>query len=61
MRDSSEFRQWVSHGVSRRFERNPAASYFLRRAVLHMPAYGDRLAPGDVEALWAYIRWLRGG
>jgi len=37
VRDSSEFRQWVEHGVSRRFETNPIASFFLRRAVLKCP------------------------
>jgi mono/diheme cytochrome c family protein len=55
----SEFEEWVERGVSRRFEKNAIASWFLRRAVLHMPAYRDRLAPGDLDALWAYVEWLR--
>jgi len=61
VRDRSEFDQWVEHGVARRFESNALAKYFLRRAVLHMPAYGKRLEPGDLDALWAYVRWLRSG
>ena len=59
VRDSTEFRQWVERGVSRRFERDRLASYFLRRAVIRMPAYERHLAPDDVRALWAYVTWLR--
>jgi len=59
VRDSTEFRQWVEHGVSRRFEANPFARFFLRRAALKMPAYEKHLAPVDVHQLWAYVTWLR--
>ena len=59
VQDSTEFRQWVEQGVSRRFETNPLALYFLRRAVLKMPAYHKHLAKDDVPALWAYVTWLR--
>ena len=59
VRDSTEFRQWVEHGVSRRFETNALAQFFLRRAVLKMPAYEKHLEPDDVPALWAYVTWLR--
>lgn len=56
-----EFDEWVRHGVSRRFERQPAARFFLDRAVLRMPAYERHLAPGDLDTLWGYVRWLREG
>ena len=59
VRDSSEFRQWVEHGVSRRFAGNRLAAFFLRRATIKMPAYERHLDAGDVRALWAYITWLR--
>jgi len=59
VRDSSEFREWVEHGVSRRFEANPIATFFLRRAVLKMPAYEKHVDSNDVPALWAYVTWLR--
>jgi mono/diheme cytochrome c family protein len=59
VRDSIEFRQWVEHGVSERFERNHFARFFLRRAVLKMPAYEKHLELHDVPALWAYVSWLR--
>jgi mono/diheme cytochrome c family protein len=57
--DSTEFHQWVEHGVSARFQRNPAARFFLGRAALHMPPFESHLEPGDVQALWAYVQWLR--
>ena len=59
VRDSTEFRQWVETGVSRRFKDDRLASYFLGRAILKMPAYEQHLDPSDVPALWAYLRWLR--
>jgi mono/diheme cytochrome c family protein len=59
VRDSTEFRQWVDHGVSDRFAKNPMAGYFLRRAVLHMPHFEKQREPDDIAALWAYVRWLR--
>lgn len=55
----AEFAEWVQDGVSRRFAKDRAARYFLDRAVLKMPAYRERLATGDVDALWAYVQWLR--
>ena len=57
--DRAEFDQWVEDGVSQRFNRDPLASYFLNRAVLKMPAFLSHLEPGDLDALWAYIQWLR--
>lgn len=59
VRDSVEFSQWVERGTSQRFDRNPIARGFLRRAAVHMPAYERHLQPGDGAALWAYVQWLR--
>lgn len=59
VRDSVEFRQWVTRGVTRRFDANPLAAHFLRHAAVKMPAYEKHLDPGDVPALWAYVTWLR--
>ncbi|HEU4723661.1 MAG TPA: c-type cytochrome [Candidatus Eisenbacteria bacterium] len=57
--DRGEFQEWVEEGVSRRFKANRAARFFLRRPPLHMPAYKKQLQPGDLNALWAYVTWLR--
>ena len=59
VRDRREFHQWIENGVSDRFAKNAMALYFLRRAALRMPAFRDHLAPGDEEAIWAYVQWLR--
>lgn len=55
----AEFDEWVERGVSRKLDSNPLARYFLRRAALRMPAYRKHLRSGDLDALWAYVRWLR--
>jgi len=54
-----EFDQWIESGVCERLGKNPLARRFLRRAVLTMPAYRDHLEPGDTDALWGYVQWLR--
>lgn len=59
VRSRAEFGEWVRDGVSGRFAKHPVASFFLRRAALHMPAYRAHLRPGDEDALWAYVTWLR--
>jgi mono/diheme cytochrome c family protein len=59
VKNEAEFRQWVEDGVSKRFENNRLARFFLDRAPLKMPAYEGKLDSTDVEALWAYVTWLR--
>lgn len=57
--DRGEFDGWVRRGVSDRLKDNAAAGFFLRRAAIHMPGYEKHLAPGDLDALWAYVTWVR--
>ncbi len=59
VRNRAEFGEWVELGVSERFRRDALARLFLRRPPLKMPAYAKHLEPGDVDALWAYVQWLR--
>jgi mono/diheme cytochrome c family protein len=59
VRGRLEFDQWVGEGMSHRFARDPLARFFLERATIRMPAYRRFLRPGDLDTLWAYIRWLR--
>lgn len=59
VRDRAEFEAWTRHGVSPRFEKNPLARFFLRRAAVRMPGFERHLEPGDLDALWAYVNWLR--
>jgi mono/diheme cytochrome c family protein len=60
VRDRHEFDEWVTRGNTKRFETNPMAMYFLKRARLHMPKYERFLVPGDLDLIWAYVQWLRG-
>ena len=59
VKNRGEFDEWVNTGISKRMENNPFARFFLYRANLKMPAYKDHLKSGDLDALWAYISWLR--
>ena len=59
VRGREEFDQWVEYGISDRFKDSPFANVYLERATIQMPAFTDHLRPGDLEALWAYIEWLR--
>jgi mono/diheme cytochrome c family protein len=59
VKSRTEFGEWVERGISRRFEANAGARFFLRRAALKMPAFQRHLEPGDEDALWAYIEWFR--
>jgi len=59
VRNEAEFRQWVRNGVSDRFRGNPAARHFLVGEAIHMPAFGARASDADLDALSAYVRWVR--
>jgi len=59
VKNQEEFNQWVTDGVCKRLEKNFLAKYFLKRAVLKMPAFKNHLQSGDLEVLWAYVQWLR--
>ncbi|HVR69821.1 MAG TPA: c-type cytochrome [Vicinamibacteria bacterium] len=58
-KDDGEIREWIVDGSPRRLRAHPVARFFMRRQAVQMPAYGSRLAEGEVDALVAYIRWLR--
>jgi mono/diheme cytochrome c family protein len=57
VRDRGEFDDWVRRGTISRLTGNLIAARFLERARLSMPPYAD-LADADLDALWAYTRWL---
>ncbi len=54
-----EFNEWVNDGAAKRISDNPLGRFFLRRATIKMPPYKNHLQPGDLDALWAYVQWLR--
>lgn len=57
--DEEELRSWILNGTISRFEKNPLAQFFFRRQVIRMPSYRDVLEPEELDALVAYIEWLR--
>jgi len=59
VRDSDEFDQWVRNGISDRFQNSAFARTYQDRSNIRMPAYEKHLQDGDVDALWAYVEWLR--
>ena len=58
-RDEAEIRAWILDGVAPRFRDHPIASRFLAHQMMTMPAYRDLIPAEDVDAIVAYIRWLR--
>lgn len=59
VRDDEELRQWILDGGIPRLEQHPIARRFVDRQIVAMPAYRDVLADGELEAIVAYIHWLR--
>ncbi|MEK7766210.1 MAG: c-type cytochrome [bacterium] len=60
VRDDAELRAWILDGKIPRLEGNPLARFFTRRQRIAMPAYRRILAPGELDALVAYVAWIRG-
>ena len=58
-RDEGEIREWIVHGRPERLANHRIARFFLQRQAVQMPAYGQRLTDAELDALVAYIRWLR--
>jgi len=59
VRDDDELREWILDGDVARLREHPIASRFLERQLVSMPAYRDTLAEEELEAIIAYIRWIR--
>lgn len=58
VRDEEELRAWINDGKIDRIAGNALGRWLLKRQVVAMPAYSDVLAPGDLDAIVAYINWL---
>ncbi len=59
VRNEDELRQWILEGKIDRLEKNPLATYFTHGQTIQMPAFENVLRDGDLEAIIAYINWLR--
>ncbi|TMA44347.1 MAG: cytochrome c, partial [Deltaproteobacteria bacterium] len=63
VRDDGELRQWIAEGGIPRISEHPIGRIFVRRQVIKMPAFGHGhvQSPEDIDALMAYLRWIRAG
>src|SRR5438094_533292 len=63
VRDDGELRQWIAEGGIPRISEHPIGRIFVRRQVIKMPAFahGHVQSPEDIDALMAYLRWIRAG
>lgn len=59
VRDDEELKQWILEGGIERLQTHPVAKRFIEKQIVQMPAYRKVLKEGELEALIAYIRWLR--
>ena len=59
VRDDAELEEWILDGDSARVREHPIARRFLERQLVSMPAYRDVLEEGELDAIVAYVRWLR--
>lgn len=61
VRDDAELRAWIADGEIDRIKNHPIGGWFFRRQIVKMPAYGRFLSDADVDALAAWVRWVRAG
>jgi mono/diheme cytochrome c family protein len=61
VRDDGELREWLADGKIERIAEHPIGGWFFRRQALKMPAYGKILSAEQLDALAAYVRWIRKG
>ena len=61
VRGDDELRTWIAKGELARVAEHPIGGRFFRRQAIKMPAYEHFVPEADVDALAAYVRWIRGG
>jgi mono/diheme cytochrome c family protein len=57
----AELHAWIADGRIARIADHPVGGRFFERQKLKMPAYGRHVPAADVDALVAYVRWIRRG
>jgi hypothetical protein len=61
VRDDGELRAWIADGRIDRIAEHPIGGRFFRGQAVKMPAYGRFVSAEDVDALAAFVRWIRAG
>ncbi|MEW6456689.1 MAG: c-type cytochrome [Acidobacteriota bacterium] len=57
--NDKELEEWILKGSTERLQKNPASAYFLKRQVIKMPSYENIISKEELEAIKAYINWIR--
>ena len=57
--DEGELREWILRGRPQRLQANWLARFFLDRQTIRMPAFRGQITEEELQALEAYIGWLR--
>lgn len=57
--DEGELREWILDGRPQRLQANRLARFFLDRQTIRMPAFRGQITEEELQALEAYIGWLR--
>ncbi len=61
VRDDGELREWIAEGHLDRIEDHPIGGIYFKRQRTQMPPYGQWLPAEDIDALVAYVKWVRAG
>jgi len=61
VRSDEELRTWIAKGELARVAQHPIGGRFFKRQAIKMPAYAHFVPEADVDALAAYVRWIRAG
>jgi mono/diheme cytochrome c family protein len=56
-----ELRAWIAKGEIPRVTEHPIGGHIFRRQTIKMPAYERFVSAEDIDALVAYVRWIRRG
>src|SRR5256712_242220 len=61
VKTTDDLREYVLDGAPRRKREDPDYRAKVEKAALRMPSYRRFVTEADVDALAAYVRWIRGG
>ena len=61
VRSDDELHRWIADGAIPRITEHPIGGWLFRRQAIKMPAYAKFVAPEDLAALEAYVKWIRAG
>lgn len=59
VKNDHELEEWILKGITTRYQKNGLAMHFVTGQKIHMPAYEKHLTKDELEALKAYIKWVK--